>query len=143
MMSSPVRLIMLQEFENKENKAEIFKILNQYCFDWSKKFSLNKDISNVEEGTISPFQVIQDKKLMGKLLKNNFKEITELRGFQKKAMDELILKEHNVFVQNYTGSGKSLIFQLYALLHPGLTVVISPFVAITLGKLFYIFLILQ
>lgn len=125
MINMPMRLLMLSEFETEQNKNNIFEILNTNIFDWSFNF----------EGPNTSSAIFQNKEVFSKLLKDNFHSITELRQFQQDSLEDLLINKKNIFIQNYTGSGKSLIFQLFALLNPGLTVVVSPFVAITLGNL--------
>lgn len=51
------------------------------------------------------------------------------RPYQRRAIDEL-LAGHDVMVLAATGGGKSLCYQVPALLRDGLTVVISPLVAL-------------
>ena len=135
-MNRPVKLFMLSESEGESYRKDLLNIMCKSNFDWTTLYDDGKLIEeDIEfESKINAKEILKSPKLMEELLKKNFPNISQLRGFQKKALDELILKENNVFLKNYTGSGKSLLFQLYALLHPGMTIVVSPFVAITLGK---------
>lgn len=55
--------------------------------------------------------------------------LTGFRAGQREALEHLLARQH-VLVVMPTGSGKSLIYQLYALTHPGTTVVISPLIAL-------------
>ncbi len=55
--------------------------------------------------------------------------LTDFRAGQREALEHLLARQH-VLVVMPTGSGKSLIYQLYALTHPGTTVVISPLIAL-------------
>jgi superfamily II DNA helicase RecQ len=49
---------------------------------------------------------------------------------QKNACVEIAKRRHDVYVSMPTGAGKSLCFQLPALLRPGITLVISPLIAL-------------
>jgi ATP-dependent DNA helicase RecQ len=51
------------------------------------------------------------------------------RGRQKEAIEYLLQNEHVLAIMP-TGSGKSIIYQLAGLLFPGLTIVISPLIAL-------------
>lgn len=93
------------------------------------------DLNLAEENQISAKAFLESEAFRSKVLSENFEGIETLRPFQSEAMTEIISHRKSLFVQNYTSSGKSLIFQLNALLNPGLTIVITPFVAITLGNL--------
>ena len=53
----------------------------------------------------------------------------DFRPAQREVID-LVLKVQNVLSVMPTGSGKSLCFQLPALLLPGLTLVVSPLIAL-------------
>jgi ATP-dependent DNA helicase RecQ len=55
--------------------------------------------------------------------------VGEWRGLQAEALDG-VLAGQDLFVTMPTGSGKSLIFQLPALVLDGLTLVISPLIAL-------------
>jgi ATP-dependent helicase YprA (DUF1998 family) len=127
---------MLSESEGDCNQKDLITIMKKSYFDWSTLYGKKPDNDISYEYNIDFDEILKDENKMEKILKRNFSNIVKLRDFQKKAIDSLILEKKNIFVQNYTGSGKSLLFQLYALFHPGLTVVISPFVAITLGNPF-------
>ena len=138
-MNRPVKLFMLSESEGENYRKDLINVMGKSNFDWTTLYEDGKLIEEDLEfkSKINAKQILNSPELMQQLLKKNFTNISKLRGFQKDALDELILKENNVFLKNYTGSGKSLLFQLYALLHPGITIVVSPFVAITLGNYFY------
>ena len=56
---------------------------------------------------------------------NNIFGFKNLKPFQEKVVDAM-LKDNNIIVISPTGSGKSLCFQLPALLCEGITVVLSP-----------------
>ena len=58
------------------------------------------------------------------ILKEIFK-FNSLKPFQSKVIDDM-LKDHNIIVISPTGSGKSLCFQLPAMLYEGITIVLSP-----------------
>ena len=58
------------------------------------------------------------------ILKEIFK-FNSLKPFQSKVIDDM-LKDHNIIVISPTGSGKSLCFQLPAMLCEGITIVLSP-----------------
>src|SRR5690606_1588181 len=62
------------------------------------------------------------------ILRNRF-SLQEFRAGQREAI-ETVLAGHDALVIMPTGSGKSLIYQLPALLLPGLTVVVSPLIAL-------------
>ena len=49
----------------------------------------------------------------------------DLRPFQKQVVDSM-LKDENIVVISPTGSGKSLCFQLPAMLYEGITIVLCP-----------------
>jgi superfamily II DNA helicase RecQ len=129
---------MLSESEGQANKNYLLKTMEKSYFDWTTVYGEKPDDESQIKyvNSIHETAIVNQESLMEEILKNNFSSIRKLRDFQKRAIEALILDKKNVFVQNYTGSGKSLLFQLYALFNPGLTVVISPFVAITLGKIF-------
>lgn len=54
--------------------------------------------------------------------------------FQTNALNLLNQSKEGCFVNSFTGSGKSLVFQYYALTHPGMTVVIAPYVSIIVDQ---------
>lgn len=54
------------------------------------------------------------------------------RGFQKEAV-VVTLSGRDLFIRLSTGSGKSLCFQLPALMQPTVTVVVSPLLALIEG----------
>ena len=58
------------------------------------------------------------------ILKEIFK-FPSLKPFQSKVVDDM-LKDRNIIVISPTGSGKSLCFQLPAMLYEGITIVLSP-----------------
>lgn len=136
MMNGPVKLFMLFESEGSAVKNDLVSAMSRSYFDWATLYAPQSDSSSTLSFTeqIQAQDILTSSEKMGRILAKNFNQISELRTFQKQALDALILSKQNVFVQNYTGSGKSLLFQLYAMFHAGLTVVISPFVAITLGE---------
>ena len=53
----------------------------------------------------------------------------QFRGRQKEAIEAILQKQHVMTIMP-TGSGKSIIYQLPALLLPDLTLVISPLIAL-------------
>ena len=134
MMNNPIRLFMLAESEGDKNKNGLMTLIHKCYFDWSTLYDAEAGDFSFEN-KIDVNHILSNESQMREILTKNFQNIHTLRGFQKEAMDDLILNKKNIFVQNYTGSGKSLLFQMYAMLHPGMTVVISPFVAITLGNI--------
>lgn len=136
MMNGPVKLFMLGESEASSLREKLVSVMSQSYFDWSTLYTPAPATPVPFTTQIRAEDILKSPQKMRDVLTKNFEKITELRPFQKKALDALILDKQNVFVQNYTGSGKSLLFQMYALLHAGLTVVVSPFVAITLGRCF-------
>ena len=69
---------------------------------------------------------------MTELLENHLSKYfgyKKFRGRQKEAI-EAILQKYHVLTIMPTGSGKSIIYQLPALLLPDLTLVISPLIAL-------------
>ncbi|HID38304.1 MAG TPA: ATP-dependent DNA helicase RecQ [Calditrichaeota bacterium] len=62
------------------------------------------------------------------VLKKYF-DYTEFRGRQKEIIEQVLAGKHTLAIMP-TGSGKSLLYQLPALLLPGLTIVISPLIAL-------------
>lgn len=65
---------------------------------------------------------------MYRVLKNVFGH-NDFR-FRQKAAIVAILNDQNCFILMPTGAGKSLCYQLPAVLSPGLTVVISPLISL-------------
>ena len=54
--------------------------------------------------------------------------------FQTRALSLLNQSNEGCFINSFTGSGKSLVFQYYALTHPGMTVVVAPYVSIIVDQ---------
>jgi hypothetical protein len=142
MMNNPVRLFMLAQSEGSTNRDNLISVFRKCYFDWSTLYKTGDIVPEDVpfDNVIDTSKILQEDSEMRAILTKNFENIHTLRGFQKEAINDLVSNKKNIFVQNYTGSGKSLLFQLYAMFHPGLTVVISPFVAITLGIIFISFL---
>jgi superfamily II DNA/RNA helicase len=68
-----------------------------------------------------------------KVLKHFF-GFEKFYDFQTQALNLLRQSEAGCFVNSFTGSGKSLVFQYYALTNPGMTVVIAPYVSIVVDQ---------
>ena len=68
-------------------------------------------------------------------LKSTFGHTGFRSPIQENAIDMLCLGEKDAFVCLPTGGGKSLIYQLPALLYPGLTMVVSPLIALIQDQL--------
>ena len=68
-------------------------------------------------------------------LKSTFGHTGFRSPIQENAIDILCLGEKDAFVCLPTGGGKSLIYQLPALLYPGLTMVVSPLIALIQDQL--------
>ena len=72
---------------------------------------------------------------MNNSLSDKYKILRETFGFDKfrpgqEEVIDTLLSGHNALAVMPTGSGKSFCFQVPALIRPGLTVVISPLVAL-------------
>ncbi|KIO18077.1 hypothetical protein M407DRAFT_226470 [Tulasnella calospora MUT 4182] len=63
------------------------------------------------------------------LLVENFR-LTSFRGHQEAVVRRLLVENENTLAVMPTGAGKSLCYQLPALCFPGLTLVISPLLAL-------------
>lgn len=68
-------------------------------------------------------------------LKENFGFDGFRSELQENAVKELCLGERDAFVLLPTGGGKSLIYQLPALLFPGISIVVSPLIALIMDQL--------
>ena len=55
--------------------------------------------------------------------------------FQIAALERLDRRPINVLVNSFTGSGKSLLYQFNAIISPGLTVVIAPYISIIIDQI--------
>lgn len=71
------------------------------------------------------------------VLANRYWHIKEFRPLQRDVMNAT-LSGLDVFVILSTGSGKSLCFQLPALLNDGLTVVISPLLSLIIDQVYFL-----
>ena len=125
-------------FPDKTNKAK--KQTNKLTKNKTKvkksKKSQKSENENSEESEefFFPSNFITDDEIVEKL-KNVFGH-SEFRGeIQQEAIKTLTSGESDAFICLPTGGGKSLIYQLPALLLDGITLVISPLIALIQNQL--------
>eukprot|EP01127_Copromyxa_protea_P014254 TRINITY_DN3934_c0_g1_i4.p1 TRINITY_DN3934_c0_g1~~TRINITY_DN3934_c0_g1_i4.p1 ORF type:complete len:239 (-),score=36.07 TRINITY_DN3934_c0_g1_i4:136-852(-) len=115
----------------------------EISFGFQKQVGSNSGVDGIEEAerfeTI-PFnyQMLDsqgDEDVVASQLTHLFGH-TCFRGCQRQVIDTVIREKTDIFVQMSTGSGKSLSFQLPAMLMPGTTIVISPLLSLIEDQVF-------
>ena len=92
----------------------------------SKYFSSTKKLDEcVDKGVVKPLEVRLSECLKKYFGYDRFKSET-----QRFACQEIAKRVGDVYVSMPTGAGKSLCFQLPALVRPGVSIVISPLIAL-------------
>ena len=109
------------KIEKKPSKAEKEKK--------TSKAEKEKKTPKVENAPVTAFSHI-NKASIKEQLKTTFGHENFRGHVQEEAVEELTMGNQDCFVCLPTGGGKSLIYQLPAVLLPGLTLVISPLIAL-------------
>lgn len=118
--------------EISEVDAEIAKWKNRQRVLHEKKTSLKNSINKLKSESLATVDwagtTYEWSDEVEKCLKNVFK-INQFRPKQLSAINSTLAGQHAIVVMP-TGAGKSLCYQLPALIKPGLTVVVSPLVSL-------------
>lgn len=87
---------------------------------------INKTVANTNEKE----KVLTLEERLFVTLKKHFNYDRFKSDTQKSAILEIAKRNHDVYVSMPTGAGKSLCFQLPAMVHAGVSIVISPLIAL-------------
>lgn len=93
------------------------------------KFSIDKQNVKPKAGEVDWSDDASISQAMHNALKNHFK-LTEFRPNQFEIIFNLLKNKQDTFVLLPTGGGKSLCYQLPAVIFPGVTLVVSPLIAL-------------
>ena len=101
-----------------------------------KKAQPKKKKSEPKEEVVPKTAFTVDRDAISKALRETFGHSGFRGHVQCEAVEELVLGNKDCFVCLPTGGGKSLIYQLPAVLMPGLTIVVSPLIALIQNQMY-------